>query len=112
MYMSEDTEFERDFRYSHQQSFASEPDVTISRLVCLVQDAVWRLVTYEYVCPLRNPFGIVIFESFDIEWDSVEIQPFDFDTKDTFVPDRSKEDWPKNMADADALWEKGSSSTS
>lgn len=33
-------------------------------------------------------------------------QPFDFDTKDTFVPDRSKEDWPKNMADADALWEK------
>ena len=22
-------------------------------------------------------------------------QPFDFDTKDTFVPDRSKEDWPK-----------------
>ena len=33
-------------------------------------------------------------------------EPFDFDTAETFRPDRSKEDWPANMADADKLWNK------
>ena len=33
-------------------------------------------------------------------------EPFDFDTAETFRPDRSKEDWPASMADADKLWNK------
>lgn len=33
-------------------------------------------------------------------------KPFDFDSKETFRPDRSKEDWPRNMAEADELWNK------
>lgn len=32
-------------------------------------------------------------------------KPFDFTEKATFRPDRSKEGWPKNWEDANALWE-------
>ncbi len=33
-------------------------------------------------------------------------QKFDLNLNETFKPDRSKEDWPKNLADADKMWEK------
>lgn len=33
-------------------------------------------------------------------------KPFDFSQNDTFRPDRSKENWPLNEAQADELWEK------
>ncbi|MDR2981317.1 MAG: carboxy terminal-processing peptidase [Puniceicoccales bacterium] len=33
-------------------------------------------------------------------------QPFDLNTDETFVADRSKASWPKNKEDADRLWEK------
>lgn len=33
-------------------------------------------------------------------------QPFDFTQKETFKPDRSKENWPKNWDDANDLWNK------
>ena len=33
-------------------------------------------------------------------------EPFDLENAETFRPDRSKEDWPKDNAEADALWNK------
>ncbi len=33
-------------------------------------------------------------------------KPFDFESNKTFRPDRSKEDWPANLSEADKLWEK------
>lgn len=32
-------------------------------------------------------------------------QPFDFSSPTSFTPDRRKADWPKNMQEADVLWE-------
>ena len=40
-----------------------------------------------------------------LEWIKKRMdQPFDLDGKDTFRPDRKKENWPADMADADKLW--------
>lgn len=42
-----------------------------------------------------------------IEWIKKRMdEPFDFETAETFRPDRSKEDWPANMEEADKLWNK------
>ncbi len=40
-----------------------------------------------------------------LEWIKKRMdQPFDLDGKDTFRPDRKKENWPADMTDADKLW--------
>lgn len=42
-----------------------------------------------------------------LEWIKKRMdEPFDFSKDETFRPDRSKAEWPKNMADADQLWQK------
>ena len=42
-----------------------------------------------------------------LEWIRERMKkPFDFSKEETFRPDRSKEEWPKNWEAANALWEK------
>lgn len=42
-----------------------------------------------------------------LEWIKKRMEePFDFSNDETFRPDRSKAEWPKNMAEADELWQK------
>ncbi|MBR6389693.1 MAG: carboxy terminal-processing peptidase [Opitutales bacterium] len=42
-----------------------------------------------------------------LEWIKARMQqPFDFSKDESFRPDRSKADWPKDMAAADELWDK------
>ena len=42
-----------------------------------------------------------------LEWIRERMKkPFDFSKEESFRPDRSKADWPKNMQDADELWDK------
>ncbi|MDR2512195.1 MAG: carboxy terminal-processing peptidase [Puniceicoccales bacterium] len=41
-----------------------------------------------------------------IDWINKRLtQPFDLDTKDTYVADRSKLEWPRKIEEADSLWE-------
>ena len=47
-----------------------------------------------------------------LEWIKARMQqPFDFSKDESFRPDRSKADWPKDMAAADELWDKRINST-
>ncbi|MBR4598116.1 MAG: hypothetical protein IKO42_06960, partial [Opitutales bacterium] len=42
-----------------------------------------------------------------LEWIRARMkEPFDFSKEETFRPDRSKANWPKNMREADELWDK------
>lgn len=67
--------------------------------------------TYLYIGDLYPAFEIfnVYHERISerIDWIQSRLQePFDFDSDEVYLTDRSEADWPANSAEADALWEK------